>query len=218
MGKLIASLLSVFFMLGAAPAQQNAAPLPEIVKAPYQPTIFLNFSLIRHVTCLDADKLEHYGTGFMIKRGVMVTAAHVMGAVCWDTVTRQPITPLAVDEKNDFALATVELPYPREMKFMRYSCSGTTKDVRYESIGYPDGGPLAMTHVIAKDEKTPEGYTLTGGRVAAGLRGFNGDIIPGMSGGPIVDEDGVAVAINSATNHAGYGMGREIRDSILCRH
>lgn len=220
MPKLIASLLMFFFMLGAAPAEKTAAPLHPAAKKvtePYTLTIFVNFELVRHITCVDEQNNKSSGTGFMVGPTKMITAAHVVtDDVCWDTRSETPLTLKEYDDANDYAVMEADMGFHPQAQFMRVSCDGLKPKKIYDSIGFARGIALIMTHQKASKKKSPEGFVLSNGRDAVGLRLVFGDIIPGMSGGPIIDKDGVVVAINSATDGRGIGLVRELKDTSIC--
>lgn len=214
MGKLIASIFAMFFMLCVATAHPNAT-LPVLSTAaqtnvPYTPRIHLNLDMVRHITCTDAEGTG-YGTGFMIRHNVVVTAAHVMRGTCIDTVTRIPMTPYLVDEERDFALVTFNANLPENVRVFQISCAGFVPGRTYQAVGFERGRFFVVTNLLAREDRTPPGYQLRGGRTAVGLRALHGDLIQGMSGGPIVDlQTGAVVGINSATNINALSRGFEM--------
>lgn len=74
-----------------------------------------------------------------------------------------------------------------------------------------------MYKLKATSVMTPLNF-LVQGKPHVGLRELKGVLIPGMSGGPVVDEDGTIIGINNVTNFGIWNKAwsRELKDTILC--
>lgn len=179
----------------------------------------LNFDRVRKLICWnDNKKGSAAGTGFIIKEGVLVTAAHVVDQHCKDSATQLPVKVYYVDWDNDFALVAMNTGPVTDV--MEYSCAGYLKDERYTAIGYAGGTRLRETRLVAKGTYTNTNANMrispTKVTPSIHLAQLEGNIYHGMSGGPIIDESGIVVGINSTTNGDGTGGSRELRDTILC--
>lgn len=139
-------------------------------------------------------------TGFVtnIARGEVITASHCV----------KPKGPLVIDEKpaelirvND-AMALIKIePFGKPALTISNEDVLVTQVVA--TIGWAYGEILVYVPraIIAKDK---------------GDFAMNGPIVPGMSGGPVVDENGVVVGINQASTDAfGIACGpKEIREFL----
>lgn len=223
----IVSALLCLLMLCAAPALKSLvapssqAPDPAKVETrlPYKPRVFINFSLVRRLYC-GTPGLKNWGRGtaVVISENTLMTAAHVVvGTTCFDEATGARVSTFYRDDLHDIAFASIEGgTYTRWFKL---SCEGYRGGREYSAIGYQFGRDLVETRLTATFAFTSDTSTTNqdDGQVRAPhLRLLEGDIYKGMSGGPIVDEDGVVVGLNTATDHNGVGFSRELRDTILC--
>lgn len=220
--RLIAALLCLI-MLCAAPALTLVAPTTEKpdpviteTKQPYKPKVFVNFSLVRRLYCgTPGEDNWGRGTGVVISQTTIMTAAHVLtGTTCIDEANGVTVTPFYEDELHDIAFARLE--QGEFTRWFRLSCDGFRGGRDYSAIGYQFGRDLVETRLTATFGFTTDDSHNDDGRSSPHLRVLEGDIYKGMSGGPIVDEDGVVVGINTATDHNGFGFSRELRDTILC--
>ncbi len=157
---------------------------------------------VRIVTCGSSR-----GTAWQASADVMVTA--------WHVVANGPCSIAGV------AVATVHADPARDLAALRLpgrpiaiDCGGARPGRVHHAIGYALGKYRMESRLVA-----------TGGRDAgtfhASLKGaalFRGGAIPGMSGGPVLDRKGRAVAIVNAGNAGGnLTIGRLLSDSFLCR-
>jgi S1-C subfamily serine protease len=222
--RLAFTALACLTLLGMTTHKMPVLAKPAVVK-PYRPSVYLNLDLVRKIVCLDpndATKGVGVGTAEIVGKGIMITAAHVVAAgdlpQCYDAATKAPVRPYLIDPEADFAMLAFDDGSSGEMEYMRYSCEGFVNKARYQAIGYALGQALILNRMTATDRQTSRTYTLSSHRVASGLQYLNGDIFQGMSGGPIINEDGVIIGINSATDHRGIGLSRALKDTALCRH
>ncbi|MFJ6674761.1 serine protease [Actinosynnema sp. NPDC091369] len=153
---------------------------------------------------------KHRGSGFVIGPGVVLTAAHVVGGpssavvltddegaehdgvVAW----RHP----AADHKVDVVdVAVVRCREPFVDDFVRWGEVGGISEVRCIALGYPRAGEqdLRRKLVTARCTVMPmngrEDFLLESSGNTWPADGADG--WPGMSGGPLVTEDGVLVGV-----------------------
>lgn len=119
------------------------------------------------------------GTAFKVGHNSYITAAHVMaGGTCW--VDGQPVTVTSFDDRRDYATFTG----PASDVTIKASCDGYRAGETYIARGFPGGQPYNIY--------TPWMAT------KSMLGGFNilfGEGIPGMSGGPVIDESGAVIGL-----------------------
>ncbi len=220
--RLIFAVFALFTVIGLTQPEETSSfqevkhPKRDYSK-PYTPQIFLNFGLIRKIMCADTKSDDSFvGTGFIIQRGMMVTAAHVLDGQCIDTRTGSLLTVVTKDHVNDVAVLSFNDGSSPQTHYFPYSCEGFKKHQHYSALGYPFGGDLIMTKLVDADDKLGPADKLSNDP-ADGMEVLYGDIIEGMSGGPVIDDNGVAVGINSGTNHEGIGFSRALKDAGLCQ-
>lgn len=171
--------------------------------------ITINLEMIRHVTCISPDGLSGgFGTAVFINDNMFVTAAHVSNnRICRDTQTGTLLTQYYVDEEDDIALLTATTGPGNPIRF---TCERFRTGQTYFTLGYVDG-QLILNRLVATDDY--------GNVIFNHLRRLNGLLIPGQSGGPIIDENGIMVGINNVTNLTReYAYSRELADTVLCEN
>jgi S1-C subfamily serine protease len=147
------------------------------------------------------------GSGWVVRRGIVVTNAHVIAgehdiAVQPPTAGTYSAIPIAVDPGNDVAILRVHgLPLARLAMAPKDPSGGAVA-----LIGYPQNGPLTSVPGRAGDPVTALAPGAYGGsvrpRTVVPLRGR---LEHGDSGGPVVDRRGRVVAMMFAAARGGGG-------------
>lgn len=132
------------------------------------------------------------GTAFHIGEGRYVTAAHVVEG-CEASAPN-----LYINHLLDFATFTGPvLPVKIEV-----SCSGYRVGDMYVGVGYPQGGTYQAREPVVAVNYKPEGW-----------QSFIGKFIPGMSGGPVINERGKVVGI---VNMQWPARSQSLKNTYLC--
>jgi len=169
---------------------------------PEQPdVVFQNYPLVKRIDCI-----EGRGTGFRIGGQHMLSVAHVAGLTACVTDG----VPLALTEKDvphDFA--RVETGYSTANGF-KIDCGGFIPGRWYWAIGHAHGeGFQTAVAIWATIYRVPDGK-----RILVGMH----TVVPGMSGGPIVDAQTGAVVgtVNAYTPNDNLSLSRELKDTSIC--
>lgn len=178
------------------------------------PKEVVDFQSIRQLSCGD-----YVGTGFVISPNMVVTASHTIGhyRVCRDFKSNS--SGVIVENHPDKDYAILRFPAVRAPS-MKINCNGFTRDETYFSFGWRDGEEFVTYGVTATGEY--RSITPKDSRTYHNMSRLIGTLIPGMSGGPIVDKFGVVTGINNASNWSEeLKMGsrlfsRELRDTTIC--
>ncbi len=198
------------------PLAQTEEPAPTQLKV-RDPMI--SFAAIRHITCGDGT-----GTGSIIKADLVLTAAHVVDAnkTCIDSMTGAIGTVVVQDTPSDFAI----LKFPEGSlpeRFIRMSCEGFKEGQTYYSYGWMFGQEFVVQRLLGTGYTAPVIFIDDGKQMLLNLQVVQGVIIPGMSGGPIVDADGNMVGTNQVTDYDGItnlgnlGGSRAVADTFFCQ-
>ena len=174
------------------------AAAPAVAPAPMQ---FVQYPLVHQVSCK-----EGKGTAFRVGREHFLSVAHVT-ALHDCKVEGEPITVTNQDSDRDFS--ELDVPLPRDGG-MAINCEGFIPGHWYWSAGFAYGAPfqtdLALYATYAKDG--------TGKRVLIG----DYAVIPGMSGGPVMDAQGRVVGtVNAYFPGTGISLSRELKDTAVCK-
>jgi hypothetical protein len=173
-----------------------AAPVPV---APSETiTIYVQYPQVAQVRCLVAR-----GTAFRAA-GKWISVEHVTSqGGCF--VEGQPIVSPANEKGLDFSIIG-----PAKLKGLRIDCSGFKKDEFYYAIGFAHGHPIQRL-IILKG---------TGDHADNGMAVLFGSptLIPGMSGGPILNSKGAVVGVNSMYSKVfPLSLSRELKDTSVCK-
>jgi S1-C subfamily serine protease len=159
------------------------------------------------------------GSGWIARRGIVVTNAHVVAGVQRPQVDRQDGRPLdalviAFDSKNDLAVLLVKGLRGRPLELAE-----PESGVPVAILGYPENGPLT---------RTPGRLGATGnflsrdaygrGPVRRAVTAIRGAVRPGNSGGPAVDALGrvrTTIFARRPGQRGGYGVPPELVRNAL---
>lgn len=137
-------------------------------------------------------KMRSAGTGFFVARdGTLLTNNHVVSGCAGLTVETATgiaaVTKLiAADSAEDLALLKAEISPPAAATFRE---NVRLDGQRVAIVGYPDHGMIPLKPVLVYGQLT--GPALKGGRHFM----FHGDVRPGDSGGPLLDDHGLLVGV-----------------------
>lgn len=165
------------------------------IPSPYM----LDGSIIAYVSCP-----KSMGTAVYLGGGKYITAAHVVEETgC--AIGKKPITVAQRDTKADWAIIIAD--YAPEYHAV-LSCARLVEGQQYFSTGFAEGEPWPVTTRLIAESFRGEGESY-----------LRGNIINGMSGGPISDQDGVVHAINDTRSDDGIPHSGvvELADTPLCK-
>ena len=161
------------------------------------------------------------GSGWIVRRELIVTNAHVVAGIEEPRVDRQGgrsrgATVVAFDEQNDLAVLRVRGLDGRGLPFV-----DPERGVPVALVGYPENGPLtrsagrlgATQEVIGRDA-----YGRSS--VRRSVTAIRGVVRPGSSGGPGLDARGrvrTTVFARRAGERGGYGIPADAVRAILRR-
>lgn len=163
-----------------------------------QPTIGPDEREVGTGAIVQVQCLEGTGTAVHIGNGKYASARHVVSMfMC--TVNGEPVKDVKLsDEDKDFGTFSG----PRLPVKMKYSCSGYKAGKDYLAIGHAFGLPrLTANPWIASPFRIGWQHA------------FVGEAIPGMSGGPVVDEKGILIGV---VNMRWPARSIALRDTELC--
>ena len=157
------------------------------------------------------------GTGVVISSRTMLTASHVVagGHTCdiQDPLRGGNTATLDRDDaSNDFATMKGRF----RAKPVEVNCDGFTTGETYYMTGHPYGKERITVPAVA----TPRYLDTrpTNGPPTKRLRELDGSSFPGMSGGPIMDDQGRVVGVVSSrpVDDRSVTMAKELRDTFIC--
>ena len=188
-----AALLALSLLIPAPVAPANVSPM-----------VVISPAAVVQVICFSKDYISA-GTAFRIGGdGLTLSVNHVTGSgQCY--INGKPLNLSYKSPSLDFSeVLTGEGPY------LQIDCGGFVKGHRYLSLGYARGEKDLVSVELEGTGQFLDGYAILVGMVP---------IIPGMSGGPILDLDtGKVVGLNNRENfEAGLSWSQELKSTPLCK-
>lgn len=116
------------------------------------------------------------------------------------------------DPHGDFSIISIYDPEPGGIEI---SCEGFKDGGLYNAIGFARGAPQSVAILLRATKMPNLPSLLRGWSMFMGVE----YVIPGMSGGVILDEQGRAVGlVNAYFAPFGLSWSRSLKDTALCSH
>lgn len=157
-----------------------------------------DYPLVQRVDCG-----KGFGTAFRVDHDTMVSAAHVTAlGPCKIRGKSYQLT----EQNGALDFSTVHL---EGAGHIRIDCGGYIPGRWYYAVGYANAAPW---QTIVPIYATVLKHDLTGQRILRNM------VIPGMSGGPVLSDQGAVVGIVNARNaDFDVSFSRELKDTSLCK-
>jgi S1-C subfamily serine protease len=191
-------------------------PDPRIVDAPGVRAARESVVRLRGFAC----GLGVEGSGWVVRRGLVVTNAHVVAGVTAPLVDRGSGNALegrvvAFDAANDVALVRVAELTGRPLRL-----ASAERGTPGALLGYPLNGPFAVTPVrLGGSDRIAARDAYGRFQVNRSVIGLRGEVMSGNSGGPIVDDTGRVLATvfakRSSVDDQGYAVPNEKVEAAL---
>ena len=162
-----------------------------------------------HIKQVICDRVK--GSAFKVGPNKYLTVNHVSeNTGC--KIEGKPIFVTYNDPKGDFAILSIYDPEPGGIEI---SCDGFKDGGLYNAIGYARGAPQSVSILLRATKMPNLPSFLRGWSMFMGVE----YVIPGMSGGAILDEQGRAVGmVNAYFAPFGLSWSRSLKDTALCPH
>lgn len=152
------------------------------------------------------------GSGFVVGSNLVATNAHVVAGIAdpmvMDANGTHHATAIWFDPDLDFAVLRVSNLAGQPLHFDVNSVDhGTPAGV----LGYPGGGAFQADMAAILDEISAKGRNIYNqGRTVRDIYSIQATVVPGNSGGPLVNTDGDVIGVIFATSttydHVGYAL------------
>jgi S1-C subfamily serine protease len=152
------------------------------------------------------------GSGFVVSNDLVITNAHVVAGVK---------KPYAVDQNGQHSAVAVWFDPSLDLAIMRVAnlagdplaieTGHVDQNTNGVVMGYPGGGPFTAGTAVVLDQFTAQGRDIYGkGNIERDVYEVSARIIPGNSGGPLIDSTGnvigVVFAESTQYKHVGYAL------------
>jgi S1-C subfamily serine protease len=150
------------------------------------------------------------GSGWIVRRGLVVTNAHVVAGIEHPHVDRRDgasfqASVVAFDARNDVAVLRV-----RGLRGMPLPLEDPERSVAVALVGYPGNGPLtAIPGRLGGTGRALSRDAYGKGPVTRAVTSIRGEVRPGLSGGPGIDAQGrvrTMVFARRPDDVGGYGV------------
>ena len=152
------------------------------------------------------------GSGFVTGNELVTTNAHVVAGVSDLTVVDQTgkHRAIVVSFDSDLDLAVLRITGLTDAPLTLASSDvpiGTTGAV----LGYPGGGPFSASPAAVNDSFAATGRNIYGeGTTTRQVYSLAATVVPGNSGGPLINKDGTVIGVvfakSSTYNNVGYAL------------
>jgi S1-C subfamily serine protease len=152
------------------------------------------------------------GSGFVIGSNTVATNAHVVAGIrhpyVQDSNGNHSGTVIWFDPNLDFAVIRVSNLAGQPLTIAtKPAASGTASAV----VGYPGGGAFTAGPAAVLDSFTASGRDIYGnGATTREVYEIQADVIPGNSGGPLIDKSGTVIGVvfaeSTSYKHVGYAL------------
>jgi S1-C subfamily serine protease len=202
-------------------APEFLSPVPVPVPSELQTPGILQATRVVSKVVSKSDCATEAGSAWPVARDYMVTNAHVVAG--GRTVTVQ--TPAASGGQD--VAATVVLFDPEvDVAILRVPGAGLTplrmaaddpvRGAAGAVIGYPRGGPEETVPAAVRGTENAQGHDIYGqGLVTRRIEVLQATVIPGNSGGPVVDREGVVIGLVFAASTLDSGEGYALTPSQI---
>jgi hypothetical protein len=191
----MAVFIKALALAGVAPLIVSASPAP-----PETYRQIVHYPLVHQVLCL-----EGKGTAFRVGRTRFLSVAHVT-TMHGCTIDGAPVIDNIEDRKSDSS--EVDVPTPKLGGF-KINCNGFRPGEWVWAVGYAYGLPIQTGIALYPTYlKAPDGKRILIGPY---------NVIPGMSGGPILNSNGEVVGlVNAYLPGTPLSFSRELKDTAAC--
>lgn len=165
---------------------------------------------VKQVVCFFGNGMMGRGTAWRVSRGRFASVSHVTGRGGECSIDGRPITVEYDDPWGDFSIIHVE---DKVDGGILVNCSGFYHGYHYFSVGYARGNPWSVVITLRANKLLNLSFNRPGWQVFSGIE----TVIPGMSGGPILNSNGEAVGSVNAYHKAGYSWSRPLSETPLCQ-
>ena len=152
------------------------------------------------------------GSGFVVGKDMVATNAHVVAGIAHpyvqDSNGSHSATVIWFDPNLDFAVVRVSNLAGGPLTITpRPVASGTLGAV----VGYPGGGAFTAGPAAILDSFTASGRNIYGRQATdRDVYEIKANVIPGNSGGPLIDKSGTVIGVvfaeSTSYNHVGYAL------------
>jgi S1-C subfamily serine protease len=195
--------------IGQEPRSQKDVPLPDL--GPLRPAVLASRPSVVKLEGQGCGGIVD-GSGFIIGPGLIATNAHVIAGIkkpyVVDSNGTHSATPILFNPNLDFAVLRVPNLAGKPLSL---DTSTATSGTAAATLGYPGGGGFTAKSAVILDRFDARGRDIYGrGVTLREVYEVRSDIIPGNSGGPIVNAAGKVIGVvfaqSTTYEQTGYAL------------